>query len=57
MVETMQAVTRKARKRSVRLSIEEDLYLELVRRYGTRRMHLHVNEAIKRYLYGREGSG
>jgi Arc/MetJ family transcription regulator len=40
------------RKRQVRLSIEEDLYLELVRRYGTKRMHLAVNEAIRRLLYG-----
>jgi len=51
----VQAIARKARKRSVRLSIEEDLYLELVRRFGTKRMHLHVNEAIRRYL--RDGGG
>jgi Arc/MetJ family transcription regulator len=40
------------RKRQVRLSIEEDLYLELVRRYGTKKMHLVVNEAIRRFLRG-----
>jgi Arc/MetJ family transcription regulator len=40
------------RKRQVRLSIEEDLYLELVRRYGTKKMHLAVNEAIRRFLRG-----
>jgi phage gp16-like protein len=42
----------KVKKRQVRLSIEEDLYLELVRRYGTKRMHQAVNEAVRRFLYG-----
>jgi len=52
----VQAIARKARKRSVRFSIEEDLYLELVRRFGTKKMHLHVNEAIRKYLYDSGGS-
>jgi len=46
----------RVRKRSVRLSIEEDIYLELIRRYGSKRMHLFVNEAIRRYLAERGGS-
>jgi Arc/MetJ family transcription regulator len=49
-VESMRAA--EVRKRQVRLSIEEDLYLELVRRYGTKKMHLAVNEAIRRFLRG-----
>jgi len=44
----------KVKKRAVRLTIEEDLYLELVRRYGMKRMHLAVNEAVRRFLYGEE---
>jgi Arc/MetJ family transcription regulator len=43
-------------KRSVRLSIDEDLYLELIRRFGTKRMHLFVNEAIRRCLMEQGGS-
>ena len=46
----------KKKKRPVRLSMDEDLYLELIRRFGSKRMHVYVNEAVRKYLYGEGGS-
>jgi len=36
--------------RRINVKIDDDLYFELIRRYGIRRLSVVVNEALRRYL-------